>query len=69
MRIRLFVCLVVVVLLAGLLYAQVPAVPPADRQEGGQIITNVLDVPLMVSVADNKGQAHHESHQERLQDF
>ena len=55
MRIRLLVCLVAIVSLAGLLVAQAPTVPPADRQEGGQIVTTVVDVPLMVSVADNKG--------------
>jgi VWFA-related protein len=41
-------------LLAGLLFAQGPTPnTPADKQT--QIITSVVDVPLMVSVTDNKG--------------
>ena len=56
MRIRLLVCLVGVVSLAGLLSAQGPVAGPQDNQtRGGQIDINVLNVPLMVLVTDNKG--------------
>jgi len=44
--------------LAGVLCAQAPSNGnnlPQDREARGQIITTVVDVPLMVSVADNKG--------------
>jgi VWFA-related protein len=42
--------------LVGILCAQDPPGDlPQDRQTRGQIITTVVDVPLMVSVADNKG--------------
>jgi Ca-activated chloride channel family protein len=55
MQIRLLVCLVGVVSLAGMLLAQAPAANPQDVQPGGQIGINVLNVPLMVLVTDNKG--------------
>jgi Ca-activated chloride channel homolog len=55
MQIRLLVCFVGVVSLAGLLLAQTPAANPQDVQPGGQIGINVLNVPLMVLVTDNKG--------------
>ena len=56
MRIRLLVCLIGVVSLAGLLSAQGPVAGPQDNQtRGGQIDINVLNVPLMVLVTDNKG--------------
>jgi VWFA-related protein len=59
MRNRLLICLLGVASLAGILYAQDPPSNnvPQDRQTRGntQIITTVVDVPLMVSVADNKG--------------
>jgi Ca-activated chloride channel homolog len=55
MRIRFFTAPVAIALIAGALYPQVPGNPQTDRQSRGQIDVNVLDVPLMVSVADNKG--------------
>lgn len=52
MRIRLILTLVIVMSLVGVLY-------PQDRnaQRDGNVIVDVVNVPLMVSVADNKGKA------------
>src|SRR5688572_506897 len=55
MRIRLTLAITGVVSLAGLLCAQEPNTAPGDRSPVGQIDVNVLTVPLMVSVTDNKG--------------
>jgi VWFA-related protein len=55
MQIRLIVCLIGVVSAAGLLYAQDPAAAPQNTPSRGQIDVNVLNVPLMVLVTDNKG--------------
>ena len=55
MRIRLTLAITGVVSLVGLLSAQEPNTAPGDRSPVGQIDVNVLTVPLMVSVTDNKG--------------
>lgn len=54
MRTRLILSITGVVSLAGLLYAQAPSSAPQDPPTR-QIDVNVLNVPLMVSVTDNKG--------------
>jgi Ca-activated chloride channel homolog len=55
MRIRLILGITGVASLAGLLSAQDPSTGAQDRTPRGQIDVNVLNVPLMVSVTDNKG--------------
>ena len=56
MRIRPILSFVIAVSTAAVLYSQVPSADgPANRQAPGQIGVSVLQVPLMVSVTDNKG--------------
>jgi VWFA-related protein len=55
MRVQLLLCLTVALLCAGIFYAQAPSDAPAQDQARRQIDVNVLQVPLMVSVTDNKG--------------
>ena len=55
MRTRIILGITGVVSLAGLLAAQGPSQDSEGRATRGQIDVNVLNVPLMVSVTDNKG--------------
>ncbi|HZI51578.1 MAG TPA: VWA domain-containing protein [Terriglobia bacterium] len=55
MRTRIILGITGVVSLAGLLAAQGPSQDSEGRAPRGQIDVNVLNVPLMVSVTDNKG--------------
>jgi Ca-activated chloride channel homolog len=58
MRIRILLSFVIAASLAGVLQSQVPSTnAPADSQNRGQFDVNVLTVPLMVSVTDNKGKS------------
>lgn len=54
MRIRPILSVILALTIAGIVYSQAPSSDPAD-QARGQIGVNVLQVPLMVSVTDNKG--------------
>jgi VWFA-related protein len=56
MRFQPWLCLVLVVALAGIFGPPVLSTPRAAQDQArGQIDVNVLQVPLMVSVTDNKG--------------
>jgi len=56
MQIRLVLSVILTASLAGMMYSQAPGDESAsDGQTRGQIDINVLSVPLMVSVTDNKG--------------
>src|SRR5262245_17712149 len=56
MRTRLKLSLFVAILAAGVVYPQTPSNDVAPTAQGrGQIDINVLSLPLMVSVTDNKG--------------
>jgi Ca-activated chloride channel family protein len=56
MRAQLLLCLIVGLALSGVYYGQgSSAARPPQEQGRGQIDVNVLQVPLMVSVTDNKG--------------
>jgi VWFA-related protein len=56
MRVQLLLCLIVALLFAGSFHAQAPSdAAPVQEQARRQIDVNVLQVPLMVSVTDNKG--------------
>jgi VWFA-related protein len=56
MRIRPILSIVIAVSVAGVVFSQAPpADGPANRQTPAQIGINVLQVPLMVSVTDNRG--------------
>jgi Ca-activated chloride channel homolog len=56
MRTRLTLCLIVATFAAGAVYSQTPSNDVTPSGQGrGQIDINVLSVPLMVSVTDNKG--------------
>ena len=57
MRIRLLLGFVILLALVGTLYPQTPAAAPQRDQTQGpiNIPVNVVEVPLMVSVTDNRG--------------
>ncbi|HET9943421.1 MAG TPA: VWA domain-containing protein [Terriglobia bacterium] len=55
MRNRLILTISGLVSIAGLMYAQEPAAVVQDSQNSARIDVTVLNVPLMVSVADNRG--------------
>ena len=58
MRIRIFLPLLTAASLVGVLHSQAPSTnSPEDSQNRRQIDVNVLSVPLMVSVTDNKGKS------------
>ena len=54
MRRRLILFAVVLVSLGGILHSQEPSAPAPNTQ--GRLEVNVVQVPLIVTVADNKGQ-------------
>src|SRR5688572_7249559 len=55
MRRSLIVCLAVLVSGAGILYSQQPSSPGGPGGQG-RLEINVVQVPLLVTVTDNKGQ-------------
>ena len=54
MRIQPIPSLILALAIGGIVYSQAPSAGPAE-QGRGQIVTDVLQVPMMVSVTDNKG--------------
>jgi len=54
MRIQPIPSLILALAIGGIVYSQAPSAGPAE-QGRGQIDVNVLQVPMMVSVTDNKG--------------
>jgi VWFA-related protein len=56
MRIQPLLCLIAALAFAGIFGPAAPLIAgPAQEQARGQIDVNVLQVPLMISVTDNKG--------------